>query len=79
MIIAKHITNKHGYNAIRRAGEIKPRGRRRKMFETDFLAGDADYVFFSLGEKYQYQIMNETRYFFALLFRFTFSLSMHTV
>ena len=34
-------------------------------FETDYLAGDAKYVFLSLGEKYQYETMNETRYFFA--------------
>ena len=70
-MIAVHITNKAGYDAIVKAREIRPRGRKRRHgesgwgFETDFLAGDAKYVFLSLGEKYQYETMNETRYFFA--------------
>ena len=70
-MIAMHITNKAGYDSIRQAREIRPRGRKRGHgesgwgFETVFLAGDAKYVFLSLGEKYQYETMNETRYFFA--------------
>lgn len=34
-------------------------------FETDYLAGDAEFVFFLLIEKCQYEMMNERRYFFA--------------
>ena len=70
-MIAVHITKKAGYDAIVKAREIRPQGRKRRHgesgwgFETDFLAGDAKYVFLSLGEKYQYETMNETRYFFA--------------
>ena len=71
MIIAMHITNKAGYDSIRQAREIRPRGRKRRHgesgwgFETDYLAGDAKKVFLSLGEKYQLETMNEPRYFFS--------------
>ena len=70
-MIAMHITNKAGYDSIRQAREIRPRGRKRRHgesgwgFETDYLAGDAKNVFLSLGEKYQYETMNEPRYFFS--------------
>ena len=70
MIIATHITNKAGYDAIRKAKVIRSRSRKRRHgesgwgFETDFLGGDARYVFLSIGEKYQYETMNEARYFF---------------
>ena len=70
-MIAVHITKKGGYDAIVKAREIRPRGRKRRHgesgwgFETDFLAGDACYVFLSIGEKYQLETMNEPRYFFS--------------
>ena len=70
-MIAVHITNKAGYDAIVKAREIRPRGRKRRHgesgwgFETDYLAGDARYVFLGIGEKYQLETMNEARYFFA--------------
>ena len=68
-MIAMHITNKAGYDSIRQAREIRPRGRKRRHgesgwgFETDYLAGDAKNVFLSLGEKYQYETRYHGRYF----------------
>ena len=65
-MIAVHITNKAGYDAIVKAREIRPRGRKRRHgesgwgFETDYLAGDARYVFLRLSEKYQ--LMTSTEY-----------------